>query len=92
MCEPDLLEYRGLSYFILDMKQPGVTVQPLRQMNGYASFNQVFLTDAKVEPEFLVSEVGNGWAGDHHDADARAPRRRRATELGDPLGQAGSCL
>jgi hypothetical protein len=37
-------------------------MQPLRQMNGYASFNQVFLTDAKVEPEFLVSEVGNGWA------------------------------
>jgi hypothetical protein len=44
------------------MKQLGVTVQPLRQMNGYASFNQVFLTDAKVEPEFLVSEVGDGWA------------------------------
>jgi alkylation response protein AidB-like acyl-CoA dehydrogenase len=51
-----------LSYFILDMKQPGVTVQPLRQMNGYASFNQVFFTDAKVEPEFLVSDIGNGWA------------------------------
>jgi alkylation response protein AidB-like acyl-CoA dehydrogenase len=44
------------------MKQPGVTVQPLRQMNGYASFNQVFFTDAKVEPEFLVSDVGDGWA------------------------------
>jgi hypothetical protein len=44
------------------MKQPGVTVQPLRQMNGYASFNQVFFTDAKVEPELLVSDVGNGWA------------------------------
>ena len=58
----DQPKHRGLSYFILDMKQPGVTVQPLRQMNGYASFNQVFLTDAKVEPEFLVSDVGNGWA------------------------------
>ena len=44
------------------MKQPGVTVQPLRQMNGYASFNQVFFTDANVEPEFLVSDVGDGWA------------------------------
>src|SRR5689334_5424714 len=58
----DQPKHRGLSYFILDMKQPGVTVQPLRQMNGYASFNQVFFTDAKVEPEFLVSDVGNGWA------------------------------
>src|SRR6266436_7592600 len=58
----DQPKHRGLSYFILDMKQPGVSVQPLRQMNGYASFNQVFFTDAKVEPEFLVSDVGNGWA------------------------------
>jgi alkylation response protein AidB-like acyl-CoA dehydrogenase len=58
----DKRKHQGLSYFILDMKQPGVTVQPLRQMNGYASFNQVFLTDAKVEPEFLISEVGDGWA------------------------------
>jgi alkylation response protein AidB-like acyl-CoA dehydrogenase len=58
----DQPKHRGLSYFILDMKQPGVSVQPLRQMNGYASFNQVFFTDARVEPEFLVSEVGNGWA------------------------------
>jgi alkylation response protein AidB-like acyl-CoA dehydrogenase len=85
-----LLEYRGLSYFILDMKQPGVTVQPLRQMNRYASFNQVFLTDAKVEPEFLVSEVGNGWAVT--TTTLMHERRRRATQLGDPLGQAGSCL
>ena len=58
----DQRKHQGLSYFIIDMNQPGVTVQPLRQMNGYASFNQVFMTDAKVEPEFLVSEVGNGWA------------------------------
>jgi alkylation response protein AidB-like acyl-CoA dehydrogenase len=58
----DLVKHKGLSYFIIDMKQPGVTVQPLRQMNGYASFNQVFMTDAKVEPEFLVADVGQGWA------------------------------
>ena len=58
----DVPKHQGLSYFILDMKQPGVEVQPLRQMNGHASFNQVFFTDAEVEPEFLVSEVGDGWA------------------------------
>jgi alkylation response protein AidB-like acyl-CoA dehydrogenase len=44
------------------MYQPGVNVQPLKQMNGHASFNQVFLTDAVVEPEFLVANVGDGWA------------------------------
>ncbi len=58
----DKTKHRGLSYFIIDMKQPGVTVQPLRQMNGHASFNQVFMTDATVQPEFLVAEVGDGWA------------------------------
>ena len=58
----DKTKHRGLSYFIIDMKQPGVTVHPLKQMNGHASFNQVFLTDAAVQPEFLVAEVGDGWA------------------------------
>ena len=58
----DLTKHKGLSYFIIDMHQPGVTVQPLRQMNGHASFNQVFLTDALVQPEFLVAKVGDGWA------------------------------
>src|ERR1700716_922176 len=55
----DKPKHAGLSYFIFDMKQPGVTVHPLKQMNGHASFNQVFLTDATVQPEFLVAEVGD---------------------------------
>jgi alkylation response protein AidB-like acyl-CoA dehydrogenase len=58
----DQPKHKGLSYFILDMHQPGVKVQPLKQMNGHASFNQVFFTDAEVQPEFLVSAVGDGWS------------------------------
>ena len=58
----DQVKHKGLSYFIIDMHQPGVTVQPLKQMNGHASFNQVFLTEATVQPEFLVADVGDGWA------------------------------
>jgi alkylation response protein AidB-like acyl-CoA dehydrogenase len=58
----DKPKHQGLSYFVLDIHQPGVTVQPLRQMNGHASFNQVFFTDAEVPPDMLVSEVGRGWA------------------------------
>jgi alkylation response protein AidB-like acyl-CoA dehydrogenase len=57
----DVAKHKGLSYFILDIEQDGVDVQPLRQMNGHASFNQVFFTDAVIEPEFLVSELGDGW-------------------------------
>jgi len=57
----DAPKHDGLSYFVIDVKQPGVDVQPLRQMNGHASFNQVFFTDAKVPAENIVGRVGDGW-------------------------------
>lgn len=60
--DPNVPKHQGLSYFIIDMHQPSVAVYPLRQMNGHASFNQVFLTDAEVLPEHLVLDVGRGWA------------------------------
>jgi alkylation response protein AidB-like acyl-CoA dehydrogenase len=57
----DAPKHQGLSYFILNMRQPGVEVVPLRQMNGHASFNQVFFTDADIEPEYMLEEEGAGW-------------------------------
>jgi len=57
----DAVKHKGLSYFLIDMRQPGVDVHQLKQMNGHASFNQVFLTDAVIEPEFLMGETGEGW-------------------------------
>jgi alkylation response protein AidB-like acyl-CoA dehydrogenase len=57
----DVSKHRGLTYFVLDIEQPGVEVRPLRQMNGHASFNQVFFTDVKIAPEFRVGEEGEGW-------------------------------
>ena len=57
----ELPKHQGLSYFVLDIEQPGVEVHPLRQMNGHASFNQVFFTDAEISPEFMVGELGEGW-------------------------------
>lgn len=58
----DLPKHQGISFFLIDMHQDGVEVRPLKQMNGHASFNEVFLTDAVVEPEDLVGGEGNGWA------------------------------
>lgn len=57
----DLPKHQGLSYFILDMRQPGVVVRPLRQMNGHASFNEVFLTDARVSADMQIGKNGEGW-------------------------------
>lgn len=54
-------KHQGLSYFIIDMRQPGVEVRQLRQMNGHASFNEVFMTDALVTRDNQLSATGNGW-------------------------------
>jgi alkylation response protein AidB-like acyl-CoA dehydrogenase len=54
-------KHRGITYFAFPMHQPGVEVRPLRQMNGHASFNEVFLTDARVPHANVVGEVGGGW-------------------------------
>jgi len=58
----DVPKHQGLTYFVIDMHQPGVQVHPLRQMNGHASFNQVFFTDAEVPPEHQIDALGKGWA------------------------------
>ncbi len=57
----DVSKHKGLSYFLINMRQPGVEVVPLKQMNGHASFNQVFFTDAEIEPEYMLEEEGAGW-------------------------------
>jgi alkylation response protein AidB-like acyl-CoA dehydrogenase len=57
----DQPKHKGLSYFLLNMRQPGVKAQPLKQMNGHASFNQVFITDAEIEPELQMGKNGEGW-------------------------------
>jgi alkylation response protein AidB-like acyl-CoA dehydrogenase len=61
----DAPKHRGITYFALPMGQPGVEVRPLRQMNGYASFNEVFLTDARVAAADVIGEVGDGWTAAH---------------------------
>jgi alkylation response protein AidB-like acyl-CoA dehydrogenase len=57
----DVPKHRGITYFALPMRQPGVTVRPLRQMNGHASFNEVFLDAVRVPAANVIGEVGGGW-------------------------------
>jgi alkylation response protein AidB-like acyl-CoA dehydrogenase len=59
--DPNLPKHKTLSEFILDMKAPGVTVQPLINMAGVHSFNEVFLEDAKVHQNYLVGKKDNGF-------------------------------
>jgi alkylation response protein AidB-like acyl-CoA dehydrogenase len=59
--DPEQPKHKGLTYFALDMKQPGVEVRPLRQITGEAEFNEVFMTDARVADADRIGGVGEGW-------------------------------
>jgi len=85
----DAPKHEGMSFFVIDVKQPGVDVQPLKQMNGHASFNQVFFTDAIVPSENLVAGVGDGWkvamttlAHERRGADGLNSPSKRGTRVG----------
>ena len=54
-------KHRGLTYFIIDMDQPGIDVRPLKQMNGASHFNEVFFNDAVVGEDRIVGSVNDGW-------------------------------
>jgi alkylation response protein AidB-like acyl-CoA dehydrogenase len=57
----DAPKHKGLTYFLMDMEQEGVTVRPLRQITGEAEFNELFLEEARIPDENVVGGVGNGW-------------------------------
>jgi alkylation response protein AidB-like acyl-CoA dehydrogenase len=57
----DVSKHQGITAFVLPMRQPGVTVRPLRQMNGHSSFNEVFFDDALVPADHVIGEAGGGW-------------------------------
>ncbi len=59
--DPGVPKHEGITAFALPMRQPGVQVRPLRQMNGHASFNEVFLDGARVPAGNVIGRPGSGW-------------------------------
>ena len=55
-------KHQGITYFAIDMHQPGVDVRPLRELTGRALFNEVFLSDARVPADAMIGGLNNGWA------------------------------
>jgi alkylation response protein AidB-like acyl-CoA dehydrogenase len=59
--DPTLPKHRGITYFLLDLRQSGVTIRPLRQMTGEAEFNEVYLDGARVPDNQRIGPVNGGW-------------------------------
>ncbi len=57
----DVPKHRGITYFLIEMDQPGIEVRPLRQITGASHFSEVFLTQARVPHDAVLGEVGGGW-------------------------------
>jgi alkylation response protein AidB-like acyl-CoA dehydrogenase len=59
--DPSVSKYRGLTVFMIDMKQPGVEVRPIKQMDGGQHFNEVFFSDAVVPDAQRLGDINGGW-------------------------------
>ncbi|MGK2867958.1 MAG: acyl-CoA dehydrogenase family protein [Mycobacterium sp.] len=57
----DVPKHKGITFFIIPMRQPGIEVRPLIQITGESHFNEVFITDATVSDAYVVGGTGNGW-------------------------------
>ena len=80
--EPGTRRSAGLSYLLLPMRQPGITVRPIRQLTGTSEFNEVFFDDARTTHDLVVGERGDGW----RVAMATLAIERGVSTLGQQVG------
>ena len=60
--DPAAPKHKGITYFLLDMKSPGITVKPLKQITGDAEFNEVYFDNVRVHESQILGGLNNGWA------------------------------
>lgn len=60
--DPGVVKHKGLTFFVVDMKSPGIEVRPIRQITGKSDFNETFLTDVVIPDENRIGAEGEGWA------------------------------
>ncbi len=95
--DPEAPKHQGISYLLVPMKQPGVEVRPIKQIDGSSEFNEVFFADARCPVQNVVGGVNNGWKvamttlGFERGASSTTGHRRFQKELDQVIEEARRC-
>ena len=85
--DPDLPKHKGITYFLVDMRSPGIDIRPLREITGDELFNEVFFDDVFVPDELVVGAVNDGWRLARSTLASERVAMAHGTALGNPMEQ-----
>jgi alkylation response protein AidB-like acyl-CoA dehydrogenase len=85
--DPDAPKHKGITYFLVDMRSPGIVIRPLREITGDELFNEVFFDDVFVPDDMVVGAVNDGWRLARSTLASERVAMAHGTALGNPMEQ-----
>ncbi|CAN1546333.1 Acyl-CoA oxidase/dehydrogenase, central domain containing protein [Mycobacteriaceae bacterium] len=83
--DADAPKHKGITYFLVDMRSPGIEIRPLREITGHQNFNEVFFDDLFVPDEMVVGPVNGGWPLARNTLANERVAMAHGTALGNPM-------